>query len=478
MKMVEAQRKQVTVTKEDAAAALALKNEWLDFTQSLQTTFMTVILAMAPAIKEVTAELTKGAQAIGGNKAEIRQFGEAVAKFVREVDFSSASKNAMEFAGTIGSIATSIKDMLDRWDEWTGKKKADPNRKGLLDSALMDDVKTPGVLKLPGGIRLGSAAALAEDNKKTGLHKDDKAEQLDEALRPVTNVFSEVVARTLASMGHKPSAVWIRETTGKDDYLTAPGTRDERSSKAALRQEANFQRRQVGLPELPELPSKKAAVERQAAGEVASTAKYIKEKLMAKGWSAEQASGITASFQQESDLDPSRMNSKSGAYGLGQWLSKDRVANFKAFAGRDLKGSSLDQQIDFFHHEVTKGSEIPAGDKLRATRTAEDAARIHSTEYERPGADEANIPRRQRLAAQIAMDTRQQNALGVTKMPAGAPAAAPVTNTNTKTSTSTTEVNGPINIYPKGGDPATIAKGIKPAIERYTAPMQANTGMN
>lgn len=131
-----------------------------------------------------------------------------------------------------------------------------------------------------------------------------------------------------------------------------------------------------------------------------STAVDVAKKLIGMGWAPAQAAGITGSLVQESGLDPTRRNPKSGAYGIGQWLGS-RVTDFKKFSGKDLVGSSLDDQLAFQQYELTQGIERPAGDKLRKTMTAEQAALVHSQDYERPGAAEANNGRRQALADDI-----------------------------------------------------------------------------
>lgn len=204
--------------------------------------------------------------------------------------------------------------------------------------------------------------------------------------------------------------------------------------------------------------------------------KGIVDKLRAMGWSAEQAAGIAGSFMQESNLDPSARNSTSGAYGIGQWLGS-RVSDFKSFTGRDLVGSSLDDQLRFFQYEVTQGKEKRAGDLLRAAQTAEEAARIHSEAYERPGRDEANIARRQRLAAQFAAGGRSSNLSSLASMPSGAAASIAGTGGGA-TSTSTTDVKvDTIVVHTQATDAPGIAQAIGPAVERYAFTTQANTGM-
>lgn len=136
------------------------------------------------------------------------------------------------------------------------------------------------------------------------------------------------------------------------------------------------------------------------------TGKDIAAKLVASGkWTPAQAAGIAGSFLQESGGRADAKNASSGAYGLGQWLG-GRRKDFEDYSGKKLEGSSLDDQIAFFNYETTH-KEKRAGDMLRAAQTPEEAARIHSQYYERPGAAEANNARREALAANIAKGQSQ-----------------------------------------------------------------------
>ncbi len=52
--------------------------------------------------------------------------------------------------------------------------------------------------------------------------------------------------------------------------------------------------------------------------------------------------------------------------------------------GRDIRGSSLEEQLQFVHYELTRGREQAAGRALRQARTAGEAGAIVSSKYERP----------------------------------------------------------------------------------------------
>ena len=92
------------------------------------------------------------------------------------------------------------------------------------------------------------------------------------------------------------------------------------------------------------------------------------------GWSKEQASGILANLQAESQMNPAAQGDKDPvtgqykAYGVAQWHS-DRQADFAKWAGHDIHGSSLNEQLAFVNYELTKGKEQAAGVALRASLT-------------------------------------------------------------------------------------------------------------
>jgi hypothetical protein len=160
-----------------------------------------------------------------------------------------------------------------------------------------------------------------------------------------------------------------------------------------------------------------------------ASGREIAAKLIASGWTPEQAAGIAGSFMQESQGKADARNKTSGAYGLGQWLGSRRK-DFEQWSGKQLEGSSLDDQIGFFNYE-TSHKEKRAGDRLRAARTASEAADIHAKYYERPGANEINLARREAYANMIA-GGQSQLAGTNTPLATGGPVAAGASTSNTR----------------------------------------------
>ena len=100
------------------------------------------------------------------------------------------------------------------------------------------------------------------------------------------------------------------------------------------------------------------------------------------GWTPAQAAGIVANLIAESNLNPAAVGDGGRAYGVGQWHG-DRQRNFAAIIGKDIRGSSLEDQLAFVHAELNR-TEKQAGDLLRGCRTPSDAAACITQSYERP----------------------------------------------------------------------------------------------
>ncbi|MCI0152198.1 phage tail tape measure protein [Paraburkholderia sediminicola] len=92
-----------------------------------------------------------------------------------------------------------------------------------------------------------------------------------------------------------------------------------------------------------------------ASGVLASErTRYAVASLMKMGWSKEQAAGLAANLNFESGLRPNIVGDSGAAYGIGQWHA-DRQAEFKRAFGHDMRGSTLDEQLQFVHYELTRG---------------------------------------------------------------------------------------------------------------------------
>lgn len=133
----------------------------------------------------------------------------------------------------------------------------------------------------------------------------------------------------------------------------------------------------------------------------------------AKGWSEDQAKGIAANLEQESNFQPDAVGDGGNAYGMAQW-HPDRQANFAKFSGKDIRQSTAQEQLEFINYELTRGAEKSAGERLKMATSAPEAAGIVSQYYERPADTDGEIARRAAIAESYGGSPEAQ------------PAAAPV----------------------------------------------------
>ena len=111
-----------------------------------------------------------------------------------------------------------------------------------------------------------------------------------------------------------------------------------------------------------------------------------------KGWTKEQAAGIVGNLVVESGLRTDAVGDGGRAYGIAQWHS-DRQQNFRNYAGKDIRQSTFQEQLEFVNWELNN-TEKAAGNRLRGAVSAEDAAAIVDEHYERS----AGIHRQERIA--------------------------------------------------------------------------------
>ena len=124
-------------------------------------------------------------------------------------------------------------------------------------------------------------------------------------------------------------------------------------------------------------------------------AKTAMDFFIQQGWTPEQAAGVVANLQAESSdrIDPAAIGDKGHAYGIAQWRGP-RQQRFEKLAGRPLKGSSLEDQLNFVNWEL-HNSESRAGDQLKQAKTAAEAASVIDQYYERS----SGAARQQRIAS-------------------------------------------------------------------------------
>ena len=128
-------------------------------------------------------------------------------------------------------------------------------------------------------------------------------------------------------------------------------------------------------------------------GETGSSSEAM-QFFQSKGWSKEQSAGIVGNLQAESgaNLKTNAIGDGGKAYGIAQW-HPDRQENFKKVFGKNIREAGFKEQLEFINWELNN-SEKAAGNQLRQTKSAEEAAAVVDKKYERSSG--AHI--RQRIA--------------------------------------------------------------------------------
>lgn len=187
--------------------------------------------------------------------------------------------------------------------------------------------------------------------------------------------------------------------------------------------------------------------------------------FQSQGWTKEQAAGLVANIKRESAMNPAAVGDNGKAYGIAQW-HPDRQAEFQKLFGKPIQGSTLEEQLAFMQHELTKGREAGAGDRLRQTRTAADAAATVSRYYERPSDKDGEAVRRGQMAMALLGGMPGAGMVAQGNNPA---AAAPV-------SKSVETHIGEVKVYSAATDAEGIAKDMGKSLD-YLFASQANYGM-
>lgn len=418
---VQRQQKLNQLSQDETDRLRALDNRWKDFKEGLVTTGQRIVIALEPAFNVVVGLLT------------------------RMSDW---------FAAHADQIGTQVKDLADRFAAWiTGVDwdKVIADVKAFfeqLDKAAQSLGGWKTILEALVALKLlsfvGSVVSLAGAFTSLGSALGTVATAGGAAM--------PVLARLLGAAGlalHSESL-----NTGEENTRTTQaGDTWDGDPVGRARQGAN-------------------------SGSLADRQRYLLGRLKSAGYSDAQAAGIIGSLMQESRLDPNAVNKKSGAAGIAQWLGP-RAKQFQEQFGHSVKDSTFGEQVDFMLWEL-KNTEKLADKRIRMAQTPAQAAEIHAREYERPGADEANIGRRQQYAASVAAGIGQGNAAQIAQQTSAAPAVASsrAGSVSTSTSTSETNINGPITIQTQATDAAGIARDFGRQLKvNFTLP-QANTGLS
>ena len=263
------------------------------------------------------------------------------------------------------------------------------------------------------------------------------------------------------------------------DVLQAVWNRDWKRAKFAIGEFMHGTDKAYAEPDAPTAPAASATKPSSTSAAPApavggdSEAK-ARAYFQAQGWSKEQAAGLAANIKSESNFSPSAVGDSGKAYGLAQW-HPDRQAEFKKKFGKDIKGSSLEDQLAFMHYELTAGNEQGAGNRLKKATSAADAAGTVSRYYERPKDADGEAAKRGALASRMmggipGASSAAAGAGAAQTAAAGAPGRAAGNN-------SIENHIGEVKIYTAATDAPGIAKDMGKSMD-YLFTANANYGLN
>ncbi len=196
-----------------------------------------------------------------------------------------------------------------------------------------------------------------------------------------------------------------------------------------------------------------------------ATKEYMMQYLIGSGKSREEAAAIVANTWSESSGKANITNPNGINYGLAQW-GKPRQDDFKKWSGKDIHGSSVDEQLNFLMYELSQGKYKKVGDELGNHATGYGKAAVLARYYENPGNNDAVAAQRGALA---------QLMLGVPGASANSAMASSVPTGAGSSSTSTVNIHE-LKVYSAASDAPGIAADIRQQLHSQLV-FQAGTGL-
>lgn len=127
-----------------------------------------------------------------------------------------------------------------------------------------------------------------------------------------------------------------------------------------------------------------AADKGSPAGTTRDKQRYLSNRFQSElGLTPTQAAGLIGNLMQESNLNPNAKNPNSSAYGIAQW-TKPRQKTFRETMGKDIQGSSLEEQATFIIKELQSPAFAKALSALKNSSELKDATMATYYHYEIP----------------------------------------------------------------------------------------------
>ncbi len=130
-------------------------------------------------------------------------------------------------------------------------------------------------------------------------------------------------------------------------------------------------------------------------------ANYVRGRFIEMGYPEHVADGLVGNILQESGggIDTGAVGDNGNAFGMAQWNGPRRKAYLAYAQEKGKDPTDMDTQIEYLDYEM-RTSEKDAYDAIMRTTSAEEAARVASEKFWRPGVP--HVQRRMAYARQLA----------------------------------------------------------------------------
>ena len=332
-----------------------------------------LIPVMKPLVDQFTNWLAVNRDLIA---SDIGEWAKGFAVWINKVEWKKIGDGIINFGKGVGKVV-----------EWLGGwENAAILVIGVMNAGLIGSVLSLGVTLVRGGLGVLAFTKLLLGWEAAAI-----------AAGAATGTAGAVGAGAGASVG--AGAAGIGATLAAGGVGLAALAYSSSLNDGEDKEIARIRRAQ-GLPEVSDSEILSGAFKGRGGINEEATGRSM-AFFQGKGWTKEQAAGISANLGLESNFNPAAVGDSGRAYGAAQW-HESRQQQFAKWAGKPMQGSSLDEQLGFVHYELTQGQEQGAGDLLRRAKSAREAGDIVSRKYERPADADGDAAKRAAVAEVIA----------------------------------------------------------------------------
>ena len=373
--------------------------EFQDFIKWLNAKFGKSLPELARKIASILSSITRVAisvvKALKWLFEGIYNFIDALPSKTKALVAVFAAVNAALMAGPFGLMVATIGMALIMLEDFFGYLEGRESSRTLAPLwKWLTDADNP-VVRLIDHIKEGIAFILEKMTELlTKVFNEDRQEKLKTTVKTVAKGVADI-AEGLASLvenvfGKKYPTVkkfwdFFIEAVGKvvDKVMTLTNSMGHLMSALGKALKGDFKGAREEFIN--------ASADESATGE---RSKYIQQKLMDMGFSANAAAGVIGNLVQESGLRTDAIGDGGTSGGLAQWHNERWEALKRFAAERGTAWTDLDTQIEFLVKELRE-SYASTYAKMQAAELPEQSTQIFTDEFERPDPASANYAQRQ-----------------------------------------------------------------------------------